>query len=205
MVKRQGGKQVIGAVGGIEIPAVNDYIVGYKYCAQKSEPSIKVLVGYSNSFIAEDACKTVAQNQIGQGSQVEFQVAGGCGLGALNAAAQAGKWGIGVDVDQYKLANNVLTSAIKRVDIGIYDAIEAGQGRQVQGRHRRALQPEQQRRRRRHDQPEGAGEVHHRDEQDQGEDHHRQAQRPDDAGRSSRTGRGAGPTSGARPPPFASA
>jgi basic membrane protein A and related proteins len=133
MVKMQGGKQVMGAVGGLNIPSVNDYIVGYKYCAQKYEPSMKVLTGYSNSFTAEDACKTVAQNQIGQGSQVEFQVAGGCGLGVLNAAAQAGKWGIGVDVDQFKLANHVLTSAIKRVDTGIFDAIEAAKAGKFKG------------------------------------------------------------------------
>ena len=124
MTKAKGGKQVIGAVGGIEIPAVDDYIVGYNYCAGLADPGIKVLVGYSQDFVAQDKCKTVAQNQIGQGSQVEFQVAGLCGLGALNAAAGAGIWGIGVDVDQYNLAKNVLTSALKRVDIGIYDAIQ---------------------------------------------------------------------------------
>jgi basic membrane protein A len=124
MVKAHGGKQVIGAVGGIEIPAVDDYIVGYAHCAAMADPGIKVLVGYSQDFVAQDKCKTVAQNQIGQGSQVEFQVAGLCGLGALNAAAQAGIWGIGVDVDQYNLAKNVLTSALKRVDVGIYDAIQ---------------------------------------------------------------------------------
>lgn len=124
MVKAKGGKQVIGAVGGIEIPAVDDYIVGYKYCAGLADPGIKVIVGYSQDFVAQDKCKAVAQNQIGQGSQVEFQVAGGCGIGALNAAADAGIWGIGVDVDQYNLAKNVLTSALKRVDVGIFDAIK---------------------------------------------------------------------------------
>jgi len=122
MVKAKGGKQVIGATGGIEIPAVDDYIVGYNYCAKLADPGIKVLVGYSNDFVAQDKCKTLAQDQIGQGSQVEFQVAGGCGLGTLNAAAQAGIWGIGVDVDQYSLAKNVLTSALKRVDTGIFTA-----------------------------------------------------------------------------------
>jgi basic membrane protein A len=124
MVKAAGGKQVIGAVGGIKIPAVDDYIVGYSFCAKKADPGIKVLVDYSQDFVAQDKCKTVAQNQIGQGSQVEFQVAGGCGLGVLSAADQAGIWGIGVDVDQYTLAKNVLTSAIKRVDTGIFDAIK---------------------------------------------------------------------------------
>ncbi len=133
MVKKQGGKQVIGAVGGLNIPSVNDYIVGYKYCAKLYNPSIKVLTGYSNDFVAQDKCKTVAQNQIGQGSQVEFQVAGGCGLGVLSAADGAGIWGIGVDVDQYALAKNVLTSAIKRVDNGIYSAIQQAKAGKFKG------------------------------------------------------------------------
>jgi basic membrane protein A and related proteins len=133
MVKAKGGKQVIGAVGGIEIPAVDDYIVGYAHCAALSDPGIKVLVGYSQDFVAQDKCKAVASNQIGQGSQVEFQVAGGCGIGALDAAASAGIWGIGVDVDQYNLAKNVLTSALKRVDVGIYDAIQQAKSGKFQG------------------------------------------------------------------------
>jgi basic membrane protein A and related proteins len=122
MVKAKGGKQVIGATGGIEIPAVDDYIVGYNYCAKLADPGIKVLVGYSNDFVNQSKCQTLAEDQISQGSQVEFQVAGGCGIGTLKAAATAGIWGIGVDVDQYNLASNVLTSALKRVDNGIFDA-----------------------------------------------------------------------------------
>ena len=133
MTKAKGGKQVIGATGGIEIPAVDDYIVGYNYCAKLADPGIKVLVGYSNDFVAQDKCQAVAQDQIQQGSQVEFQVAGGCGLGTLNAAAQAGIWGIGVDVDQYSLAKNVLTSALKRVDVGIFTADKQAKAGQFKG------------------------------------------------------------------------
>jgi basic membrane protein A and related proteins len=133
MTKAKGGKQVIGATGGIEIPAVDDYIVGYNYCAKLADPGIKVLVAYSNDFVAQDKCQAVAQDQIQQGSQVEFQVAGGCGLGTLNAAAKAGIWGIGVDVDQYALAKNVLTSALKRVDTGIFDAIKQAKSGKFKG------------------------------------------------------------------------
>jgi basic membrane protein A len=124
MVKKQGGKQVIGAVGGLHIPPVDIWIAGYKYCAKLYNKHIKVLVGYSGDFVKSDLCKTVAENQIAQGAKVLFQVAGGCGLGTLKAADEAGKWGIGVDVDQYKLAKRVLTSAVKRVDTGVYDAIQ---------------------------------------------------------------------------------
>jgi basic membrane protein A len=133
MVKKQGGKQVIGAVGGIKIPPVDNYIVGYKFCAAMADPGIKVLVGYSQDFNAQDKCKTVAVNQIGQGSQAEFQVAGSCGLGALNAAAQAGIWGIGVDKDQYNDAKHILTSAIKRVDVGVYDVVKQVKDGQFKG------------------------------------------------------------------------
>jgi basic membrane protein A and related proteins len=124
MVKKQGGKQVIGAVGGLKIPPVDIWIAGYRYCAKLANPKIKVLIGYSQDFVAADKCKTVAQNQISQGAQVLFQVAGGCGLGTLSAADQAGIWGIGVDKDQYNDAKRVLTSGVKRVDNGVFQAVQ---------------------------------------------------------------------------------
>jgi basic membrane protein A and related proteins len=124
MVKKQGGKQVIGAVGGLKIPPVDIWIAGYRFCAKLTNPKIKVLIGYSQDFVAADKCKTVAQNQISQGAQVLFQVAGGCGLGTLSAADAAGIWGIGVDKDQYNDAKRVLTSGVKRVDNGVFQAVQ---------------------------------------------------------------------------------
>ncbi len=122
MTKKQGGKQIIGAVGGLKIPPVDIWIAGYQYCAKLFNPKIKVLIGYSQDFVASDKCKTVAENQISQAAQVLFQVAGGCGLGTLKAADEAGIWGIGVDKDQYNDAKRVLTSGVKRVDNGVFDA-----------------------------------------------------------------------------------
>ena len=124
MAKKQGGKQIIGAVGGLKIPPVDIWIAGYQYCAKLFNPNIKVLIGYSQDFVASDKCKTVAENQISQGAQVLFQVAGGCGLGTLKAADAAGIWGIGVDKDQYNDAKRVLTSGVKRVDNGVFTATE---------------------------------------------------------------------------------
>ena len=129
MAKKQGGKQVIGAVGGLKIPPVDIWIAGYQYCAKLCNPSIKVLIGYSQDFVASDKCKTVAENQISQGAQVLFQVAGGCGLGTLKAADEAGIWGIGVDKDQYNDAKRVLTSGVKRVDNGVFHGDQAGRRR----------------------------------------------------------------------------
>ena len=65
-------------------------------------------IDYSQDFVAQDKCKEIALNQIAQGSQVVFQVAGGCGLGALDAAKAEGVWGIGVDRDQAFLASHIL-------------------------------------------------------------------------------------------------
>ena len=127
------GSKIIGAVGGIKIPPVDIWIAGYKYCAQKAVPGTKVLIGYSQDFVAADKCKTVAQNLIGQGAKVLFQVAGLCGLGTLKAADDAGIWGIGVDKDQYNDAKRVLTSGVKRVDTGVYDAIKSVQEGKFKG------------------------------------------------------------------------
>ena len=125
MAKRAGGPQVIGAVGGIKIPPVDTWIAGYKFCAKRANKGIKVLIGYSQDFVQSDKCKAVAEQQIAQGAKVLFQVAGGCGLGTLKAADEAGIWGIGVDKDQYNDAKRVMTSGVKRVDIGVYNFIKS--------------------------------------------------------------------------------
>jgi len=130
--KKMGGNTV-GAVGGLKIPPVDIWIAGYRYCAQKAVPGTKVLVQYSNDFVATDKCQTVAQNEIAQGAKVLFQVAGGCGLGTLKAAADAKLWGIGVDVDQYNDSARVLTSGIKRVDNGVYAAIAQAKAGKFKG------------------------------------------------------------------------
>ena len=120
---KKSGKKIIGAVGGIKIPPVDIWIAGYQFCAKKAVPGTKVLIDYSQDFVAADKCKTLAENQIAKGARVLFQVAGGCGLGTLKAAAAAKIWGIGVDKDQYNDARRVMTSGVKRVDNGVYQAI----------------------------------------------------------------------------------
>jgi basic membrane protein A and related proteins len=121
----QMGKKIIGAVGGIKLPSVDSYIAGYQYCANKAVPGTKTLIQYSNSFTDEAACSNVAQNEIGSGAQVIFQIAGGCGDGALKEASKLGKWGIGVDADEYGVAKNILTSATKKTDVGVELAIRS--------------------------------------------------------------------------------
>jgi basic membrane protein A and related proteins len=114
----------ISTVGGQKIPPVDHYIAGFQAGAKAADPQIKTLNDYSNSFTDTAKCKQLALNQISQGSDVVFQVAGGCGLGALSAAKEKGVWGIGVDADQGYLGNYILTSAIKKVDVAVFDTIK---------------------------------------------------------------------------------
>jgi len=118
------GTKVISAVGGISIPPVNRYIAGYQWGAGQIDPSIKVLIGYSNEFADAAKCKPVAESQIAQKSEIVFQVAGGCGLGALQAAGDKNVFSIGVDTDQKDANKSVIASAVKRVDIATYTAIK---------------------------------------------------------------------------------
>jgi basic membrane protein A len=82
------GKKNISVVGGLKIPPVDTFLAGYKAGAQKCVPAPTVQIGYSQDFIDQAKCKSVAQNQIDAGSQVVFGVAGPCGLGALDAAKE---------------------------------------------------------------------------------------------------------------------
>jgi basic membrane protein A len=124
------GKKIIGVAGGQEIPPVDTYIAGYKFCARKAVKGTKVLVQYSNSFTDVAACSQIAQNEIGAGAEVVFQVAGPCGDGALKEASKLGKWGVGVDVNEFKVAKRILTSALKQTGTGVYDTVvQASQGK----------------------------------------------------------------------------
>jgi basic membrane protein A and related proteins len=125
--------KTISSVGGQKIPPVDHYIAGYQAGAKAADPGIKTLNGYSQDFVDQAKCKEIALNQIAQGSGVVFQVAGQCGLGALDAAKEKGKQGIGVDADQAYLGAHVLTSAIKKVDVAVVDTIKQVQGDKFTG------------------------------------------------------------------------
>ena len=69
-------------VGGIKIPPVDNWIAGFRQGAMDTNPDIKLLNAYSQDFVDAAKCKEIALDQISQGSDVVFQVAGSCGLGA---------------------------------------------------------------------------------------------------------------------------
>jgi basic membrane protein A and related proteins len=130
--KQRGGKAV-SSVGGQKQPPVDRYIAGYQAGAKAAFPGVQTLNGYSQDFEKQNKCKELALNQIQGGSVVVFQVAGGCGLGALDAAKEKNVWGVGVDADQAYLGTYVLTSALKRVDTAVYDSIRDAKSGKFKG------------------------------------------------------------------------
>jgi basic membrane protein A len=123
-VKDKGGDQVLSAVGGQQVPAVDAYIAGYQKGAADANPEVKTLYGYSQDFVDQAKCKELGLEHIAQGAQVVFAVAGGCGLGALDAAKEKGMQGIGVDADQAYLGDHMMTSALKKVDEASFTAAQ---------------------------------------------------------------------------------
>ena len=125
ITKAEGGaKQVIGSVGGLKIPPVDRYIAGYQAGAKAANPGITTLNSYSQDFVDQAKCKELALDQISRGAHVIFQVAGQCGLGALSAAAEKNMRGIGVDADQAYLGEHVATSALKKVDVAVFQTVQ---------------------------------------------------------------------------------
>jgi basic membrane protein A len=118
------GEEVISSVGGQRVPAVERFIAGYQAGARGANPRVTTLNSYTDSFLDPEKGRSVALSQIAKGSRVVFQVASSCGLGALGAAREHGIWGIGVDVDQSHLGRHILTSAVKRMDVAVFDTIE---------------------------------------------------------------------------------
>ena len=116
--------KAVSSVGGQKIPPVDHYIAGFQAGAKKAYPQVETLNGYSQDFVDQAKCKEIALDQIAQGSKVVFQVAGQCGLGALDAAKEKGVQGIGVDNDQSFLGDHILTSALKKVDEAVFEAIK---------------------------------------------------------------------------------
>ena len=118
---------VIGFVGGQQMPLIEKFQYGYQYGAQTTNPNVNVLVGYAGKFNDPAKGQEVALNQLGSRADILYHAAGGSGVGVIKAVASKtkGVWAIGVDQDQDGLApGRVLTSMVKRVDKAVFDACE---------------------------------------------------------------------------------
>jgi basic membrane protein A and related proteins len=125
LTAKREGTRVVSSVGGFKEPPVDRFIAGYQAGAKEAASGVQTLNAYSSDWDDQAKCKEIALSQIARGSKVVFQVAGGCGLGALTAVKQKQVWGIGVDADQSFLGQHVLTSALKRVDAAVFETIKS--------------------------------------------------------------------------------
>jgi basic membrane protein A len=119
------GSDVVSSVGGVKVAQVDRFIAGFQAGARRADPGVRTLNAYAKSFVDPAKCRSIALRQIARGSGVVFPVAGSCGLGALAAAGNERRFGIGVDVDQSGLGPHILTSVVKRLDLVVYRAVAA--------------------------------------------------------------------------------
>ena len=95
--------KVIGFLGGMDIPGINDFLVGYIQGALYVEPEIKVLTTYAGSFVDPAKGKELSLAMYQSGADIAFNVAGQTGLGLIDAAFESERYAIGVDSDQSAL------------------------------------------------------------------------------------------------------
>lgn len=126
----------IGYVGGVQTPLIEKFQAGYEAGAKAVNPDIKIDVNYLtqppdfSGFGDPAKGETAAKAMFDNGADIVYHAAGGSGGGVFNAAKAAGKWAIGVDSDQALTAapevqDVILTSMIKRVDVGVYTFIKS--------------------------------------------------------------------------------
>lgn len=118
----------IGFVGGMDVPLIHKFEVGYAEGARHVNPACKVLVKYTgagpDAFHDPVKGKAIAESMIAQGADVLYHASGSTGNGVIQAAAERGKLAIGVDANQnYMKPGHVLTSMLKRVDVAVFETI----------------------------------------------------------------------------------
>jgi basic membrane protein A len=115
----------VGFVGGMQLPLIRKFEVGFRAGVRQVNPAAEVLVAYTGTFDDERKGIEVGHDLYARGCDIVFHGAGLDGLGVIKAAQQAGKLVIGVDSDQSHVApQNVLTSMIKHVDVAVYRAVK---------------------------------------------------------------------------------
>jgi basic membrane protein A and related proteins len=132
----------IGFVGGMDIPLIRRFQVGYEAGAKKINPEISVLANYvgitSEAWNNPPKAKEMAQVQYDQGVDIIFAAAGASGLGVLDAAEERKKFAIGCDSNQdWTKPGLILTSMLKRVDEAVYSTIAESKAGKFSGGSKR--------------------------------------------------------------------
>jgi len=123
------GSKVIGLIAGMDVPVIEDFIVGYKAGAAAVDPSVQVKTAFVGDFANSQKGHDLAKSMFADdNADVIFQVAAAAGVGVLQAAADANRYAIGVDSNQNALHSGVvLASMLKHIGNGIYTAVNAAQ------------------------------------------------------------------------------
>lgn len=111
---------IIGVIGGTKSAGIDKFIAGYIEGAKAANPDVQVKVAYSNNFGDPAIGLQMAKAMFEEGADIIYQVAGGTGMGVIQAAKETGHYAIGVDTDQDDIAPGaVLTSMVKRTDVAV--------------------------------------------------------------------------------------
>jgi basic membrane protein A len=120
---------IIGFIGGIDQPSIQRFLSGYRAGAQYINPDCNVLVSFSGNWLNDGATYALVLQQSAQGADVFFGPAGAGSLGVIKAAGEQGLYVVGVDSDQSYLApQNVIASALKSVEVSVYEVISLAVG-----------------------------------------------------------------------------
>jgi basic membrane protein A len=119
----------IGFVGGMDVPLIRRFAMGYEAGAKKINPQISVLANYcgvtSEAWNNPPKGKELALAQYDAGADIIFAAAGASGVGVFDAAEERKKFAIGVDSNQnWVKPGFILTSMLKRVDLAVFKVIE---------------------------------------------------------------------------------
>ncbi|WIY54575.1 BMP family ABC transporter substrate-binding protein [Devosia sp. YIM 151766] len=128
----EGTGEYLGFLGGMDIPVINDFLVGYVAGAQSFNPDVKVSVAYAGSFTDAAKGKELGLAQYRAGVGIGFIAASQAGLGQVSAAKETDQYVLGVDSDQEsifaesdpELASRVVSSVLKNVDVSLVRAYE---------------------------------------------------------------------------------
>ena len=116
----------VGFVGGMEVPLIRKFEVGFVEGAKYANPDLEVFVNYAGAFDNPGRGRELAISQNERGADIVYHAAGGTGSGVIDAAVANGFYAIGVDSDQdYMAPGIVLTSMVKRVDKAVFEVIKS--------------------------------------------------------------------------------
>ena len=116
----------VGFIGGMDNPVVNQFEYGYTAGVVEANDKANVKVQYAGTFSDAAKGKSIANQMYANNIDTILSAAGGTGIGAIESAKEQNKYAIGVDKDQSDLApQNVLTSALKKVNVGVLETVKA--------------------------------------------------------------------------------